>query len=171
MGRRILAIAALATAVVVLVPGGPASATDTQVGSETNLPLPRYVSLKKEKGNARRGPSKSHRIDWIFQHQGLPLQVTAEYGHWRRVQDRDGQGGWMHYVLLSGVRTVLVEKDLAALYSRPDPAAPMVAQLERGAIARLGACQPDWCQLSVAGFRGWTRKDAIWGVERDELRD
>ena len=64
-------------------------------GPVTNLPMPRYVSLKADEGNARRGPSLSHRIDWVFTRRDMPLEVTAEYGHWRRVQDRDGQGGWV----------------------------------------------------------------------------
>ena len=46
----------------------------------TNLPLPRYVSLKGGEGNARRGPSLSHRIDWVFRHAGMPLRVVAEFG-------------------------------------------------------------------------------------------
>ena len=35
-------------------------------GPVTNLLMPRYVSLKATEANARRGPSLSHRIDWIF---------------------------------------------------------------------------------------------------------
>ena len=47
--------------------------------------------------------------------------ITAEYGHWRRVQDRDGAGGWMHYTLLSGVRTAIVEADmLESAVARPE---------------------------------------------------
>ena len=50
--------------------------------------MPRYVSMKANEGNVRRGPSLSHRIDWVFQRRNMPLQVIAEYGHWRRVIDR-----------------------------------------------------------------------------------
>ena len=63
------------------------------IGPETNLPVPRFVSLRAHEANVRRGPSLSHRIDWIFKRRDMPLQVIAEYGHWRRVIDRDGQGG------------------------------------------------------------------------------
>ena len=80
---------------------------DPNRGPVTNLPLPRYVSLKGGEGNARRGPSLSHRIDWVFRHPGMPLRVVAEFGHWRRVEDQDGAGGWVHYSLLSGVRTAI----------------------------------------------------------------
>ena len=38
-------------------------------GPVTNLLMPRYVSLKATEANARRGPSLSHRIDWIFKNK------------------------------------------------------------------------------------------------------
>jgi SH3-like domain-containing protein len=140
-------------------------------GPVTNLPLPRYVSMKTEEGNVRRGPSLSHRIDWVFTRSGMPLQITAEYGHWRRVQDRDGMGGWMHYSLLSGSRTAIVDEDLLPLYARPDTAAQLNARLEAGVIARIDECDLDWCRLRAGGYRGWARKDALWGVESDEILD
>jgi SH3-like domain-containing protein len=147
-------------------------ATTTGVrGPVTNLPLPRYVSMKSTEGNVRRGPSLSHRIDWVFKRRDMPLQVTAEYGHWRRVQDRDGAGGWVHYALLSGVRTVLVEQDMVQVYTRPDPQSPVAAAFEMGVVARLGTCNEDWCRISAGGYRGWASKDTLWGVMPDELRD
>ncbi|WP_246176357.1 SH3 domain-containing protein [Rhodovulum strictum] len=143
----------------------------TERGPVTNLPLPRYVSLKAGESNVRRGPSLSHRVDWVYTQRGMPLQITAEYGHWRRVQDRDGAGGWMHYSLLSGVRTVLVEEDMVPMRRTPREDAPIVAQAERGVIARLGACQPGWCRISAEGRSGWAPKGALWGVDPEEIRD
>lgn len=144
---------------------------DPKRGPVTNLPLPRFLSLKGSEGNARRGPSLSHRIDWVFKHSGMPLRITAEYGHWRRVEDRDGAGGWVHYSLLSGVRTAIVQDDMTELKSRPDQAASVTALAQAGAIVRLGKCSLDWCEISAGGEDGWVHKDAIWGVEADELRD
>ena len=146
-------------------PAGPA------LGPETNLPLPRYVSLKTNEGNARRGPSMSHRIDWVFLREEMPLQIVAEYGHWRRVVDNEGVGGWMIYAMLSGNRTVTVQTDMQALYAQPDPAATQNALLEQGVVAELGECQPDWCWISAGGYRGWAPKSALWGVDAAELRD
>jgi len=140
-------------------------------GAVTNLPLPRYVSMKAADGNARRGPSLSNRIDWVFMRRNMPLQLTAEYGHWRKVQDSDGAGGWVHYALLSGVRTVLIEQDMLQIYARPDPQSPVNAALELGVIARLGTCKEDWCKVTAGGYRGWAPKTALWGVQPDELRD
>lgn len=133
-------------------------------GPVTNLPIPRYVSLKASEANVRRGPGTNHRIDWVFKRRNMPLQVVAEYSHWRKVTDRDGAGGWVHYTLLSGVRTVIIEKDMATLYARADENAQVNAYAEAGVIARLDECVPGWCRVIADGNRGWTHIDALWGV-------
>lgn len=153
---------------LILVAGG---ANAAERGSVTNLPLPRYVSMKAAEGNARRGPSLSHRIDWVFTRRDMPLEITAEYGHWRRVRDRDGAGGWVHYSLLSGVRTVIVDEDMLPLYQRPDKDSQINARLQAGVIAKLDECGIDWCRLIADGYKGWAPKSAVWGVGPDEIRD
>ena len=140
-------------------------------GPVTNLPIPRFVSLKTGEGNVRRGPSLTHRIDWVFKRRGMPLEIVGEYGHWRRVRDRDGVGGWVHYTLLSGARTGLVEADLAALYARADLKAPVNARLEAGVIVSLDECALDWCRIHVEGLKGWMVKQDFWGARADEVFD
>ena len=147
----------------------PIVALASERGPVTNLPLPRFVSLKANEGNARRGPDQSHRIDWVYQRRDLPLRVTAEYEHWRKVEDADGMGGWMHYALLSGLRTALVETDMAQLHQRPDVASIPTALLERGVIARIRECQQDWCRLEVENARGWIEKRHLWGVDPEDI--
>lgn len=138
-------------------------------GAVTNLPIPRYVTLKGNSGNARRGPGLTHRIDWVFTREGMPLKITAEYEHWRRVEDADGVGGWMNYALLSGVRSVLVTQDMAQAFANPDEKSEVVYQSELGVIGKLLQCLPDWCRISVEGNKGWVRKTAIWGVDPGEI--
>ncbi|MEI4231454.1 SH3 domain-containing protein [Roseovarius sp. D22-M7] len=147
---------------------GPGLVAAQERGPVTNLPLPRYVSLKASEANVRRGPSLTHRIDWVFKHRGMPLRVTAEYGHWRRVQDGDGAGGWVHYTLLSGARTALVRAQMLDMRARPHADSMVVARLEQGVVARLEECGQTWCAVSADGYHGWTPKSALWGVGPDE---
>ena len=169
------ALAGLLLALVTMVWHGPAHATEgtaTQVrGTVTNLPIPRFVSLKTSEGNVRRGPSLRHRIDWVFKHKGMPLEITGEYGHWRQVRDRDGVGGWVHYSLLSGARTAIIETDLSALYSRADTESQVNAYLETGVITRIENCGQVWCRVKADGIRGWTLKENLWGVLGNEVID
>ncbi len=149
----------------------PITAVQGERGPVTNLPMPRFVSLKANEANVRRGPSLSHRIDWVFQRRDMPLRVVGEYGHWRRVVDREGMGGWVHYSLLSGNRTVIIDRDLLVLHAQPVADSNEVAMLELGVIADLGECHADWCRLRADGYRGWAPKTALFGVAPDELRD
>ena len=149
----------------------PITAVQGDRGPVTNLPMPRYVSLKANEANVRRGPSLSHRIDWVFQRRDMPLRVVGEYGHWRRVVDREGMGGWVHYSLLSGNRTVIIDSDLLVLRAQPVPESSEVAMLELGVIADLGECGPEWCRLRAGGYRGWALKSSMFGVAADEVRD
>lgn len=147
------------------------AASETKRGPVTNLPMPRFVSMKAAEGNVRRGPSLTHRVDWVFKHENMPLKIVAEYGHWRRVQDAEGQGGWMHYSLLSGARYVLVREEKISLYLTPNDAASTQAYAQRGALLRLGSCVQEYCELSAQGADGWAKKTDIWGVAASELRD
>ena len=162
-------LAFMAVVLGLIVSGAEARAAER--GSVTNMPIPRFVSLKVSEANVRRGPSLTHKIDWVFTRRGMPLEVTGEFGHWRRVQDRDGVGGWVHYSLLSGTRTVLVEQDMLQLHVNPDPKAAVVARLELGVVARLGECTLEWCELRSGGFTGWAPKVRLWGVGPKELRE
>ncbi len=159
MGTRAQAQTAIQTA---------AGGATLQRGPETGLPLPRYVSLKSGEGRARRGPNRSHRVDWLFTRRDMPLRVTAEFEHWRRVEDHEGQGGWMHHSLLSGVRTALVMHDMTPMRARPASNAPEVALLERGVVARILGCEDAWCRLRVDRVRGWVPRATIWGVDPGE---
>ena len=76
---------------------------------ESGLPIPRFVSLKSDRVNVRKGPSTDQAIVWVFNRAGLPVEVIAESENWRRVRDSEGADGWVFHSLLSGRRTVLVE--------------------------------------------------------------
>ncbi|MGL4319961.1 MAG: SH3 domain-containing protein [Paracoccaceae bacterium] len=142
---------------------------DPNRGIVTNLPIPRFVTLKTNEGNARRGPGLTHRIDWVFTRAGMPLRVTAEFENWRRVEDQEGVGGWVHYTLLSGSRSALVIAELADFRDDPDDAARAAFQAEAGVVGRLLECSADWCRMSVDGSRAWVRKSALWGVVPGEV--
>ena len=148
---------------------GPAQAAAPRLGPETNLPLPRFVSLNVERANIRRGPGLSHRIEWEFVLRGLPLEIVAEHGHWRKVRDVDGFTGWIHHSLLRSARTAIVTASPdAVLRESPAADAPPVARAETKVVGRIDRCGAIWCRFSAEGYRGWVQKADIWGVGADE---
>jgi SH3-like domain-containing protein len=151
-----------------VIDAAPQTASGPQLGPVTGFPLPRYVSIKANEANARRGPSRSHRIDWVFQRRNMPVMVVAEHGQWRRIVDRDGAGGWVHHTLLSGVRTAIVDVEDLPILARPERGGTVRAQAQRDVIAALRRCRNGWCEIEAGGFRGWVDASGLWGVEPGE---
>ncbi len=155
--------------VAALVLASMATAQQASEGQVTGLPTPRFVSMKSSSANVRRGPSTSNRVDWVLRHRGTPLIVLAEYQEWFRIEDVDGEGGWVHTKLLSQRRTVLVQEDLLLLRETPSNSGRKLARLEAGVVLRLGGCQPNWCEASIEGHTGWLPKSGIWGVLPEDV--
>jgi SH3-like domain-containing protein len=144
---------------------GPASAQSCDTFS--GLPVPRFVSLKFNETRGRAGPSFSHPVSWLYQRQGLPMEVVAETPDWRRVRDPKGEEVWMHRRTLTGRRSVWTE-DATQLLARPDSNAVLIADVEAGAVLWLERCRAGWCRLEADNHRGWAPAEAFWGVYSEE---
>ena len=145
-----------------------AYAASEQTGKD-DIERPRFVSLSSDLVNMREGPSTAHGIKWIYQRDGLPMQVLAEYDVWRRVRDMDGEIGWIHVSLLSNERTgVVVGNGYALLRSGVEIDAPVIARAEVGAVGRVESCGPVSCRLEFSGIEGWVNRARFWGVYADE---
>jgi SH3-like domain-containing protein len=142
------------------------------IGSVSGLPIPRYVSLKSDRVNLRKGPSKDHRTVWIFQRAGLPVEITAEFEIWRRVRDSEGTEGWVLHSLLSGRRTALVapwrKGTESVLYRKASLTSAPVAKLQPNVIASVKSCDGAWCRVSGYGFDGFIQQSDLWGVYPNE---
>ena len=161
MRRRSLAAF---VAVSILLCATSAGAAAPTVGPDSNLPVPRFVSLKTPGANGRHGPSVENRVDWIYQRAGLPLEVTAESGPWRRVRDPDGAQTWMHAQNLDTRRTAYVERNTTLRQIGHDDARA-VAYLAPGVVGSLTGCQGDWRRIAVGGRVGWVKNSDLWGAE------
>lgn len=142
--------------------------TSTRPVGASGQPIPRFVSLKSSKVNVRRGPSNEHQVAWVYSRQGLPVEIIAEFEHWRRIRDSDGEEGWVYHSLLSGRRTATVspwkEGGTVLMRQRPDDDSRPVAQLQSGVLATVQECSGTWCRLEVGGYSGWLHQNILWGV-------
>jgi SH3-like domain-containing protein len=130
-----------------------------------DLPLPRFASLKADEVNLRAGPGQSYPVEWVFTRKGLPVEIVAEYDQWRKIQDVDGTIGWVHRVMLSGQRAVLIAGvEVVTAYDQAAGEGPPVFQAEPGVQGRLLRCEDDWCRIDVDGAKGWLPMASLWGV-------
>lgn len=151
-----------------------ASLTAPKKSGASGLPVPRFVSLKAEKVNVRRGPSSDHPVAWVFQRKGLPVEIIAEFENWRRIRDSDGEEGWILQSMLAGKRTAVVAPWRAGkplpLYAQQAQGA-MVANLSAGVMGDVKNCNGQWCELAVDGYDGYVEQAMLWGVYPDESFD
>lgn len=145
------------------------------VTGPSGLPLPRFVTLKADKVNVRRGPSSDHEVAWVFQRKGYPVEIVAEFENWRRVRDSDGDEGWILQSMLTGKRSAVVAPwrngKALPLRSSTDERAAVVAQLEPGVMGQVKSCDGAWCELDAQGYDGYVQQDMLWGVYPGEQVD
>ena len=144
---------------------GRADAADADAG----LKLPRFVSLHSDKVNLRTGPGRQYPIDWVLTRRDMPVEIIAQFEHWRRVREWDGTEGWVQQHMVDGKRFVVVAKGAERpLHHGPDPASRIVARAEPGVVARLLECNGPWCRIEADDLSGWMQRRDLWGVYPDE---
>jgi len=133
--------------------------------AESNLPVPRFVSLRSDEVNVRTGPGVRYPVDWVFVKKTMPVEILAEVDTWRKIRSLDGTVGWVHQSMLTGRRTaIVIGAEMRSLRRSNDPNAAVVAELEPGVIASLLECRDAWCRLEAGGTKGWLPREQIWGV-------
>ena len=152
-------------------------------GQVTGLPTPRFVAVKSNEINLRKGPNVSYPIRWVYKRKEHPMEVIAEFDNWRKLRDFDGADGWVHETLISGKRTVVIinndyfgnkpkyakrNKELI-LFRHPDEKSHPMLRIEFGAIGKIKQCSKEWCKLQFAKDSGWARKKNLWGIYREEI--
>ncbi len=144
----------------------------------SGLPVPRFVSLKSDRVNMRKGPGTDYPTAWVYRRAGLPLEVVKEFEGWRQVRDADGAAGWVLQSFLSSRRTALVlpwdakpgaAPPKVALRDDDSKRARALAMVEAGVIANIASCDGKWCRVSIDQFRGYIEQKKLWGVYEGEV--
>lgn len=139
-----------------------AVALDAQAQQKT----PYWVSIEESEARMRTGPSTEFPVKWVYKRQNMPVKVVAVHSVWRKVEDPDGDQGWMHVRLLSPKRTALVVgSGIAALRETPQQTARIAWRVEPGVVGKIDECDKGWCRFDNAGRYGFIETDRLWGDE------
>jgi SH3-like domain-containing protein len=141
----------------------------------SGFPIPRFLTLKSNKVNVRKGPSSEHAVAWVFQRKGMPVEVIAEFENWRKIRDASGAEGWILQQMLSGRRFAMVpdwNKDKTiVLHEKETERSGSIVKLHPGVIAQIESCSGTWCYLSTDDYEGYAQQAELWGVYPDEVVD
>ncbi len=140
-------------------------------GSVTGQPLPRWAALRSDEVNLRAGPGTRYPIDWVYHRRDLPVLIEREFDLWRLVEDQDGVKGWVNRAILVERRSFVVKstQPVTMRASAGDDAAA-VAILKPGVVGHIRACEAKsiWCEMQVGDYRGWLKRDSVYGLNPDE---
>lgn len=170
----LLSLPVWATAEPVVTPASaPVAGSVSQPDGETaagpvisrfsNKPVPRFETLRWAEVNGRKGPSLAYPIAWQYNRKGLPVLVVKESKEWYRIRDPAGDEVWVHKRMLTEGATAMVTR-AAILTSRPGHAAEGVAEVGKGVLVEVAACEGAHCEVETAGYRGWIPRSALWGA-------
>ncbi len=141
----------------------------------SGFPIPRFLTLKANKVNVRKGPSSSHEVAWVFQRKGMPVEVTAEFENWRKIRDSQGEEGWILQQMLSGRRFAMApdwDKNKSVdLHDGETARSGTVAKLSPGALAQIESCSGKWCYVTTEDYEGYALQTELWGVYPGEVVD
>jgi len=158
LGFRVFAVSLLCLLMAVVIVCDPVRAQDRE--------LPYWASLRYDEVRMRVGPSREYPISWVYKRKGLPVKVVRLREGWRLVEDPEGEQGWIASSQLDPERAVLVVGEgLADLRAEPAAASALRWRAEPGVVARLVECRAQWCEIDVAGRKGWVTAARLWGIE------
>ena len=165
--RRSILLAVLGLAILLSAPA--LAALEERADGTTNLPVPRFVSLKSNSAMMRTGPDdRRFPIQWEYKRRGLPMEIMREYGIWRQVRDPDGTIGWINKSLLQGDRTGFVTGSVRTLYTSPDLQSRAAWRIAPGTVVTITLCENVWCRVSNAGRSGYILRNQVWGTYPNE---
>jgi SH3-like domain-containing protein len=140
--------------------------------AQTERKPPYWASISASKAAMRTGPGRNYPQTWVYHRPDLPIKVIETYPNWRKVQDPDGETGWMLQRLLSDARTALVTgREPRPIHEAPRESSRIRYRAEPGVVGRVSKCAGSWCLFDVGGRKGYVRRDHIWGVEPGETLD
>ena len=75
-------------------------------------------------------------------------------------------------IILGGYTSLNYPKKKAALtldddkliFSKPSIYSKPLAILKKGRLCKIHKCKDEWCKISVDKYKGWVKKDILWGL-------
>lgn len=128
--------------------------------------MPYWASLRYDEVRMRVGPSGEYPIEWIYKRKGLPVKVVRLREGWRLVEDPEGTQGWIASSQLDPARgVVIIGTGLADIRAEASPTSALKWRAQPSVVAKLTRCAETWCEVDIAGRKGWALRERLWGDE------
>jgi SH3-like domain-containing protein len=130
---------------------------------------PYWASISAGRARMRTGPARTYPAIWLYRRADLPVRVIGTFQQWRKVEDPDGEQGWIQANLLSATRTAIVKgPQPVPMMEEPGSVGKLRWRAAPGVVGRLSQCGAGWCRFDVKGRAGFVAVGSLWGVDAGE---
>ena len=123
-----------------------------------------FLTLRNEKVNLRQGPSFEYPVKIFYKKKFLPVLIQDKSDNFRKIIDHENNSGWIHISQLSKKKAAIVIDDEIVLFNGSTIYSKPIAILKKGRLLRIKKCKVDWCKINTSKFKGWVKKDSLWGL-------
>ena len=123
-----------------------------------------FLTLRNNEANLRQGPSFEYPIKLFYKKRFLPVLIQDKFENFRKIRDHENNTGWVHISQLSKKKAAITIYDDQLIFNKPSIYSKPYAILKKGRLCRVHKCKEEWCKISVDKYKGWVKKDILWGL-------
>ncbi|MDF1578339.1 MAG: SH3 domain-containing protein [Desulfurivibrionaceae bacterium] len=121
------------------------------------------VSVDGENVNMRSGPGSNYSVLWELG-RGFPLKILGRKGDWVKVEDFEGDSGWIYGKLVAKNPHLIVKKKRINVRSGPGRNYRLVGKANYGVVFQTIEHSKGWVKVKHEnGLAGWVKRDLLWG--------
>ena len=123
-----------------------------------------FLTLRNDKVNLRQGPSFEYPVKLFYKKKFLPVLVQDKFENFRKIRDHENNTGWIHISQLSKKKAAIVIDDEQLIFNKPSIYSKPSVILKKGRLCKIFKCTDSWCKVKVSNYKGWIKKDSLWGL-------
>ena len=122
-----------------------------------------FLTLRYNEVNLRQGPSREYPIKIFYKKKFLPVLIQERSDNFRKIRDHENNTGWIHVSQLSKKKAAIVIDDKLIMFKSPTIYSKPLAILKKGRLTKILKCKEYWCKAKADKYKGWLKKDSLWG--------
>ena len=122
-----------------------------------------FLTLRYNKVNLRQGPSREYPVKIFYTKKFLPVLIQDQSDNFRKIRDHENNSGWIHISQLSKKKAAIVIDEELIMFKNPTIYSKPIAILKKGRLAEIIKCKETWCKAKSGKYKGWLKKDGLWG--------
>ena len=89
--------------------------------------------------------------------------VQDSSDNFRKIRDHENNTWWIHISQLSKKKSAITIDEELLIFQSPTIYSKPIVILKKGRLVNILKCKDEWCKIKVEKYKGWIKKDGLWG--------